>query len=258
MTEVKWDKDNLKKAYLKVESRLNKTLKSTELEKNGLPHVSKFNQKYGSWNKFLKEIGKDVELRKYTRKTNPKRFCYPQEHQKMLNIIHNEKHKIWYELLVHTGMRINEARNVQIKDIDFDRGTILVKSPKRSLGRSGKERTLEMSTYLKNRILSYIKTTNLGKNDSFGFPSTQYFDRVLKDYAKQAEIKDHYNFSAHNCRKTLETWCAAALNVNPLPLSYFMGHTIDVAAMHYVGLSLLKQEDKVMIKAILDDLFNKK
>jgi integrase len=176
---------------------------------------------------------------------------------RILSIIQNEEHKFWLEFLVHTGMRINEARNVSVKDVDFEKGLILVSKPKRSLGRSGNERNLEISIYLKNRILNYVKVKGLGKNDTFNFPSTQYFDKMLKDYAKKSGIVDFHNFSAHNCRKTLETWCAAGLNINVLALSYFMGHTIDVAAMHYVGLSMLRQEDKALIRTILDDLFNR-
>jgi len=255
MTEAKITREFLEKEFLRVEQELGKIPPSTQLEKYGLPPVAKFNQKFGSYRKFLNATGHDVQLKKYTRKTDPKRFFYPKEYMKILALIQNEEHKFWIEFLVHTGMRINEARNVAIKDIDFEKGLILVTKPKRSLGRSGKERNLEMSTYLKNRILSYIKSKNLGKNDTFSFPSTQYFDRMLKGYAKASGISDFHNFSAHNCRKTLETWCAAGLNINPLPLSYFMGHSIDIAAMHYVGMSMLRQEDKTLIRTILDDLF---
>jgi integrase len=257
VTEAKITRESLEKDFLKVEKELGRIPPSTHLEQYGLPPVAKFNQKFGSYRKFLQAIGRDVKLRAYTRKTDPKRFFYPKEYLKILSLINNEEHKFWVEFLVHTGMRINEARNVSVKDIEFEKGLILVTKPKRSLGRSGKERNLEMSTYLKNRTLSYIKSKNLGKNDNFNFPSTQYFDRMLKEYAKSADISDAHNFSAHNCRKTLETWCAAGLNVNPLPLSYFMGHSIDIAAMHYVGLSMLRQEDKTLIKTILDDLFNR-
>jgi len=258
MTEAKIDKAYLEKEFLRVKTELGRIPPSTQLEKYGLPPVAKFNQKYGSWRKFLNAIGHNIPLRKYSRKTDPKRFFYPKEYLKILGIIHNEEHKFWIEFLVHTGMRINEARNVSIKDVDFEKGLILISKPKRSLGRSGKERNLEISTYMKNRIISYVKVKNLGKNDNFNFPSTQYFDRMLKDYAKASGIIDFHNFSAHNCRKTLETWCAAGLNINPLPLSYFMGHTIDVAAMHYVGLSMLRQDDKTFIRTILDDLFDRK
>jgi integrase len=257
MTETKITKEFLKKEFLKVEQRIGMVPPSTKLESYGLPPVGKYNQKYGSWRKFLQSIGKNVPSRKYTRKTDSKRFFYPKEYLKILGIIQNENHKFWLELLIHTGMRINEARNVSVKDVDFEKGLILVSKPKRSLGRSGRERNLEISTYLKNRISGYIKYKGLGKNDTFGLPSTQYFDRMLKKYAKKSGIADYHNFSAHNCRKTLETWCAAGLNINPMPLSYFFGHSIDIAAMHYVGLSMLKQEDKTLIRTILDDLFNR-
>lgn len=249
-------KEELIKKFEVAEKELGRIPSCTKLEMYGMPPVAKYNQMFGSWGKFLISIGRPFKQKGYTRKTNPKRFFYPQEYMKVLNLITNEKHKFWVEFLIHTGMRIDEARNVQIKDIDFERKTILIKKPKRSLGRSGKERNIQISTYLYNRITSYAKNNSLGKNSNFSFPSTQFFDRIIKNYCKEGGIADYGNFSAHNLRKTLETWCAAGLNINILILTAHFGHTIDVAGMHYVGLSLLTQDDKVLIRTILDDLFN--
>jgi integrase len=199
--------------------------------------------------------------RLYKRKNNKKRFFYPQEWMKFLNGMtkpSQQNHKFLFEFLLHTGTRINEARNVQIKDIDFERKCLLVKKPKRSLGQDNKERTIEVSTYLLNRIKNHIQSNNLGKLDYLGFPSTVYMDKAIKKYCKEVGILDFEDFSCHNTRKTLETWCAAGLNINPMVLSVHFGHTIDIATMHYVGMSMLKPEDKSLIKAIIDDLFDKK
>ena len=250
------DKEELIKSFLDVERKLGKIPPSTHLEMYGLPPVAKFNQEFGSWNKFLQSAGKKVSLRQYKRKQNLKRFFYPQEWLKFLQTIENQDHKFWFELLLHTGARIDEARAIQVKDVNLERETLVIKKPKRSLGATNKQREIEISTYIKNRMVSYVKQKNLGKFDTFGIPSTQFMDKVIKQYCEKAGIEDYYDFSCHNLRKTCEQYLIA-LNVNVLSVQAHIGHTIDVIFAHYVGTSLFKMEDKILIRTIMDNLFNK-
>ena len=99
-------------------------------------------------------LEKDKPPRKYYLKDNKKRFFKPKEWRNFINAIANEKHKFFFEFLLHTGMRINEAKNVRIKDIDFDNETLFIKMTK---GGSSKQRTIKISTYLKNRIMTMME-----------------------------------------------------------------------------------------------------
>lgn len=194
--------------------------------------------------------------RPYKRKTNLKRFFYPQEWTRFLSIISNDKHKFFFEVLLHTGARHNEIKNLKIRDINFDREQIVLNMGK--TGHTGKSssREIQISSLLANKLRSFIKSNSLGKLDTLGMPSVQYMDRMIKRYSKEAGIEDYEDFSCHNIRKTLENWLIA-LNINVLAIQAHMGHLLDVAAAHYVAASLFTAEDKFLIKNILDNLLQK-
>lgn len=245
-------KESLIEAYLEAEKKLGAIPPSTNLQKFGLPPVSKFNQKFGSWRKFLKHIGRNVEVKSYTRKANLKRVFTPQEYLKVLDTIKNEDHKFLLELLIHTGIKIEEARNLKVKDVDFNKLTVTILGKKTPTGRQSKGRVLEVSKYIIDKIKVYSHDNNLTKDSTFDIPTTQFVDRILKEYTSEAGIPDSANFSAHTCRRTLETWCAA-IGVNPAKLVNYMGHSVDWVSV-YSEISKLEEEDKVLIKDILDDL----
>jgi len=197
-----------------------------------------------------------VVKRAYRRKTNLKRFFYPKEWSKFLSIISNEKHKFFFEVLMHTGARHNEIKNLKIRDINFEREQLILNIGK--TGHTGKStsREIQISSWLNNRLKAYVKANSLGKLDTLGLPSVQYIDRVMKEYCKKAGMDDYQDFSAHNLRKTLENYLIA-LNVNVLAIQAHMGHLLDIAAAHYVAASLFTAEDKVLIRQVIDNLLQK-
>lgn len=70
---------------------------------------------------------------KFRKKENIKRFFYPNEYNKFISVI-SEKMKFYFDFLLQTGMRHNEAYYVKIKDIDFERNTITVTHAKTRIG----------------------------------------------------------------------------------------------------------------------------
>lgn len=194
--------------------------------------------------------------RAYKRKTNLKRFFYPREWTQFLSVISKEKHKFYFEVLMHTGARHNEIKNLKVRDINFEREQLILNIGK--TGNTGKSsaRPIQISTWLTNRIRSHIKSNNLGRLDTLGLPSVQYMDRIIKKYCKDSGLQDYEDFSCHNLRKTLENWLIA-LNTNVLAIQAHMGHLLDIAAAHYVAASLFTAEDKVLIKSIIDNLLDK-
>ena len=194
--------------------------------------------------------------RAYKRKTNLKRFFYPREWTTFLSVVNNEDHKFFFEVLLHTGARHNEIKNLKIRDIDFEREQMLLNNGK--TGHTGKsmQRPIQISTWLNNRIKGYVRNKNLGKLDTLKMPTVQYMDRALKRYCLMAKMQDYEDFSAHNLRKTLENWLISQ-NVNVLSIQAHMGHLLDIAAAHYVAASLFTAEDKILIRSILDNLLQK-
>lgn len=253
MNQINYTVEDLKEKFLKAEKQLGRIPKSRELNDAGAPSVSYYIRAFGSWNKFLISLGREVKPKSYTRKVNPKRFFFPSEWTRTLGIINSIKHKFWIEFLMHTGMRFDEADHVEIRDINFEKELIFIKKAK---GGHGQQRTITVSSYLIKRINAHIRANNLGKLDTLKFPSIQYMNKVLKKYTEEASINDNLNFSCHTLRKTLENWLVA-LNTNIMTVQQHMGHTLDVAHVHYIANQEITNDDKILIRSILDNLFDK-
>lgn len=246
-----YTKEELTTLFLDIEKRLGRTPKSNELRSVNLPGMNYYRRAFGSWAEFLQSLGRNVEKKSYRMKTNIKRFFGPSEWNKFVRVIHNEDHKFWFEFLLNTGLRYQEAKSISIKEIDFDRRQIFISNPK---GGKRKQRTIQVSSQLTNQILHYMRMKNLGKNDMLGFPSVQFLDKVIKVYARTAGLETPEDFSCHNLRKTFENWLVA-LDINVMVIQAHIGHTIDVAAAHYVSTVMVKKEEKILIREILGDLF---
>ena len=96
----------------------------------------------------------------------------------------------------------------------------------------------------------------MGPQDTLKILSTPAANIAMKKALKKAGIKDWYMFSIHNVRKTLETWIIA-LDVDSLKVIKHFGHTLQVAAQHYVAPDVFNWEDKQQIKQIIGDLYSK-
>lgn len=245
--------EELKAAFLEAEKKIGKTPTCREMAKLGFPSSNFYIKRFKSWNNFLLMMGKPITKKVYTKKSNPKRFFFPAEYNKFLHTISNPNHKFWLEFLLHTGMRYHEAKGVEVRDINFQRDMILVKNAK---GGHGQQREIIISNYLSSRIAAYIKIKNLGKLDTLKFPSIQFAERLIKKQCTLAGINDQTNFSCHTFRKTLENWLVA-LNINIFDIQQHMGHTLDVAHVHYIANQYITQDDKVLIRSILGNLFQK-
>jgi len=250
--KTQYSEEELKEAFLELEKKLGKTPRSRDLGNDG-PSVNYYIQTFKSWNNFLLSMGREIQKRSYTRKPNPKRFFYPAEFNKFVAEIKNSKHKFVLEFLLNTGARYDEARQVEVRDINFEREMVLIKHAK---GGHGRQREVIISSGFARKIESYIRENNIGKLDGLNFPSIQYAEKMIKKYCKAADINDPENFSCHTFRKTLENWLVA-LNVNIFEIQQHMGHTLDVAHVHYIANQYITQDDKVLIRSILGNLFQK-
>ena len=67
------------------------------------------------------------------------------------NSINDPIHKLIFKLLIGTGLRISEACNLEIFQIDFEKNTIFVKQ-----GKGSKDRITVMSDHLKNELQIYL------------------------------------------------------------------------------------------------------
>jgi integrase/recombinase XerD len=106
-------------------------------------------------------------------------------------------------LLLDTGLRISEALNLKIKDINLETGTIFV-----SRGKGDKERTVPMGSFLRKALVEYMKHISDLELDDYIFITVHdnqldrhRFGERLKNYGDKAGI-ENIRVSPHTFRHT--------------------------------------------------------
>ena len=91
----------------------------------------------------------------------------------------NDNYKLHIELLYGTGIRISECVGLRVKDIDFERNLIMIKS-----GKGDKDRITLLPQNLKNRLLlqkKHISSLHI-KDLSNGYGSVQLPNELKRKY----------------------------------------------------------------------------
>ena len=192
----------------------------------------------------------------YSLKDNKDRFFYPKEYGKFEDKLKpKQKHSV--RVLLNTGARINEARNILVSDIDFTNNRIVLritKSKAKKKERIGRTRVVPISTQFRRYLKRWVVDNKLKLSDKIGVLSTPALNIAMKKAAKESGIRDYYNLSPHNLRKTLEVWLMA-LGVDSLPLTAHIGHDIRTAAQYYVSPDIFTWEEKKLIREVIGDLY---
>lgn len=194
--------------------------------------------------------------REYTIRESRDRYFFPDEWMAFYDKLRKSQ-KFTFEMLINTGARINECRNVQVRDIDFERQNIVFRWTKsRNKDGSRKIRTIPISTKFTKTLKKHIKEHNLKPEDNLKILSTPASNIAMKKALKKAGIPDWKMFSVHNVRKTLETWLLA-LDIDTMKIIKHFGHSIQMAQKHYVSPDIFGWEDKRMMRDIIGGLYRK-
>jgi len=211
---------------------------------------------------------------KYSNRKNRNRIFSPDEWNKFIRCIKDTKKPIFY-FLINTGTRIQEALGVKKEDIDFSNNVITLKNIKRrTFFSDGKIRKIKISSQYNNKLKNYCE--NFKQNEYIfldnsklpgNYDSLQNKERkkywiskfvscskMLKRKLKESGIKDYYNFSLHNIRKTTESWLVY-LGVNTFLICKHFGHNYETATKHYVQPDLYNSPYKFKARIILGDLY---
>ena len=202
---------------------------------------------------FIRKNGKP-----YTIRSNRDRFFFPDEWFKFNDNL-KPRQKFTFDFLLNTGSRINEARNVKVEDIDLERKRIVLRVTKVisvSKQKTPRPRIIPISTPFSKYLRKHIKQKKLQGEDYLGILSTAAANIAMEKTLKKAKIEDWYMFSVHNVRKTLETWLMA-LDVDGLKLTAHIGHSMAVAARHYISPDVFSWDEKKKIRMIIGDLYEK-
>lgn len=127
------------------------------------------------------------------------------EVRKILSFITNLKHRLLIALLYSSGLRISELVNLKVKDLDYEKSTIIIRE-----GKGKKDRITLLPEILKNDLESFTQNKNA---DEYVFISNQgqgkypvkvrTVQKVMQQAITKAGIKK--NVSPHDLRHSFAT-----------------------------------------------------
>ncbi|WP_262965827.1 tyrosine-type recombinase/integrase [Methylobacter psychrophilus] len=132
----------------------------------------------------------------------------------------NSKAKTYLLLLLHTGLRANEALHLEWKNVDFKNDTVTVMDTKNHSN---------FTTYIPTQLKPYLRSLQeLTGNNSFVFPGdnqegTMAIPRWPLD---QVTLKTGIEFSSHDLRRTFATIAEASLLPETI-IKRLLNHTTD-------------------------------
>ena len=187
------------------------------------------------------------EEKKRYHKIDRKKFLYPFQFQNIFELA-NSRQKYNLLVMINTGARINEIRNVKKTHLDKERKNIYLWKTKVRAERGETQpdpRIIPVSTKFFNYLYKNI--------DTFKVFSTNQYKHFLQQLAKECEVENWKDLSSHNMRKTFGTWMLA-LNINGFKLAQHLGHTPEQLLKDYASPDIFNQDDKDRMREILDDL----
>ena len=76
------------------------------------------------------QVGTKSDGKNYSVREHRMSFIFPEVWEKFMKSIKSKKAKLTFDILIQTGARINEVRNVKLADCDFERNTIRLRITK--------------------------------------------------------------------------------------------------------------------------------
>jgi integrase len=188
-------------------------------------------------------------------KDNNKLYFYPEEWNRIFKAA-KPRQKLNLDIQISTGARLNEAANIKVSDIDFERNNIILRVTKVKSKLKEKKptpRIIPVSSEFTKRLRKYIRQYGLKSEDNFPMLTKAAYNTSIKKLAKSIGRDDWMDFSSHNIRKTTECWMIA-VGIDGFKVAKHFGHTAKVALGSYVSADIFTGEDKTMIRDILGDV----
>ncbi len=192
----------------------------------------------------------------YSVRDDRSRYFWPEEWFKFYNSLSEKKQPI-FDALINTGARIKEALNIKPKDFDWERNnlTLRVTKMKAAKGeRIGKPRTFKVSSQFARKMRKHIVSNKIGDDEILFKVSQQGVYQMLRRNLVKIGIKDPYNFSLHNIRKTHGNYLKA-LEIDSGEICYRLGHDLNTFIKHYGSANVFDRKDKMGMIKILGDVY---
>lgn len=211
----------------------------------------------------IKKDGKVYSVRKDRNRT-----FFPDEWLRFLSVLKKAQQEFIFRTLLITGARIKECLNIRVSDFFWDRGylRLFVTKSKSAKGESkllgGKPRSFVVSSGYIKRAKVYIKELGLKGDDKIFNYTQQGVYQIFRKKLKQIKIKDWYNFSLHNIRKTHGMWLKTLIpysrSITEGEICLRLGHDFNTFLKHYGSPSVFTERDKNMMIKILGDIYGLK
>ena len=225
-------------------------------------------------------FGTKKDGKSYSVRNDRRRYFFPNEWELFIKQVKNKDHRFFFITLLHTGARIMEALNIKYEDIDTERKTVDLKVVKQrkakknfySLGKSrgffvASNFIREYKSFVRGKTIKpkeyiFLDNSKLPKDyehldnsdkKKYYFSKVVSFSGILKRKLKKAGIKDYYNFSPHNIRKTYGMWMRT-FNKEMSELCYRMGHDMDTYMAHYGSSLIFTDTERRKIAQILGEV----
>jgi len=208
-------------------------------------------------------VGMRITGKSYSVRTDRHRCFFPDEWNKFYNSL-RENNKIIFDVLINTGARIDEALHIRPKDFDWERNnlTLYVTKTKHVKGEyKGRPRSFVINPQFSRRVKKYIEEKQIASEESLFLDkktnkilTTQAVYQLLRRMLIKIGIKDYYNFSLHNIRKTHGNWLKA-LDIQSDEICLRLGHDHDTFLKHYGSASIYNQQDKILMLKILGKIY---
>ncbi len=171
-----------------------------------------------------------------------------QEISQILNTITKLKPRLIIELLYSSGLRVSEAINLKITDIEIESKTAMIRS-----GKGDKDRMIILSKRFIEGLTKYLEERNSTSNYLFpnkkGKPiSTRYVQKILEKAVKAAGIKKRVY--CHALRSSFATHLLDN-NVDIRKIQVLLGHSRLDTTQIYTKVSKRQLQD---IESPLDSI----
>lgn len=160
--------------------------------------------------------------------------------------IKNPTHRLIFEFLQSTGLRVSELCNLEVKSIRFSENIIFVKE-----GKGKKDRTVPLGNKLKQKIELYLDQKNnryLFESTRNSKYSTRRIEQICKKYLSLADIE--FKITPHTFRHLYFTLLAER-NISKENRMLIAGHSNQKTQEIYTHLTLGHVKEEII--AILDE-----
>lgn len=215
---------------------------------------------------------------KYTVREDRRRYFFPQEWENFIKEIKNKQRRFFFLTALHTGARIMEVLNLKHEDIDIERGTItfkVVKQRKAKRQSTGKTRSFFVASNFIKEYKSFTRGKTINPKEYIFLDNSKLpedydsldntekkkyyisavisYSKILKRVLKKIGIKDYYNFSPHNIRKTYGMVMRLFIK-EMTEICYRMGHDLDTFMSNYGSSLIFSDEERRKWQEIYGDV----